>query len=193
MLSRLINGLVTGLIAWSVTQSKWIALVVFGVTAGLSSNKFKWIEEITKTIKAEVDKAKNASTGATNSTTTTTTTTTANQQSTPTMQSAAAKMAAKLATNFPPKQAVPEMLESKNEAAEHARTLQVNVAGTSRVSSSSIRRDDGNGRKMEGFRLSQPLQRLLRGFCAMRSLSRRSSMNGESLTSPHQDARSKQQ
>ena len=119
MLSRLINGLVTGLIAWSVTQSKWIALVVFGVTAGLSSNKFKWIEEITKTIKAEVDKAKNASTGATNSTTTTTT---ANQQSTPTMQSAAAKMAAKPATNFPPKQAVPEMLESKNDAAGHNRT-----------------------------------------------------------------------
>ncbi len=119
MLSRLINGLVTGLIAWSVTQSKWIALVVFGVTAGLSSNKFKWIEEITKTIKAEVDKAKNASTGATN---TTTTTTTVNQQSTPTMQSAAAKMAAKIAANFSPKQAVPEMLESKNDAAGHART-----------------------------------------------------------------------
>lgn len=119
MLSRLINGLVTGLIAWSVTQSKWIALVVFGVTAGLSSNKFKWIEEITKTIKAEVDKARNASTGATNSTNTTTT---ANQQSTPTMQSAAARMAAKLATNLSPKHAVPEMLESQNEAVGHART-----------------------------------------------------------------------
>ena len=58
MLSRLINGLIAGLIAWSVTHSKWIALVVFGATAGLSSNKFKWAEEIVKTIKEEAGKAK---------------------------------------------------------------------------------------------------------------------------------------
>ena len=109
MLSRLINGLVTGLIAWSVTQSKWIALAVFGVTAGMSSNKFKWIEEITKTIKAEVDKAKNASTAA-------------NQPSQSTPQSVAAKLAAKLASNLSPKRAVPEILESNNDAVGHART-----------------------------------------------------------------------
>ena len=116
MLSRLINGLITGLIAWSVTHSKWVALAVFGATAGLSSSKFKWVEEITKTIKAEVDKVKNASQTPADTTTAT------NQQSPPTSQSAATKLAAKLATKLSPKHAVPAMLESKNDAAGYART-----------------------------------------------------------------------
>ena len=119
MLSRLLNGLIVGLITWSVTQSKWIALVAFGATAGLSSNKFKWAEQITTAIKDEVDKAKNASTTATS---TTTATTTANQQSTSSLQSAAAKLAAKLAANLSPKHAVPAMLEGRNDSSGHIRT-----------------------------------------------------------------------
>ena len=119
MLSRLINGLVTGLIAWSVTQSKWIALVVFGVTTGLSSNKFKWIEEITKIIKAEVEKAKCASTKAAS---TANTSSTANQEASANAQSAAAKLAAKLATKLSPKHAEPAMLKHQNATTGHART-----------------------------------------------------------------------
>ena len=112
MLSRLINGLIAGLIAWSVTHSEWIALVVFGATAGLSSNKFKWAEEIVKTIKEEAGKAKDASS------------TSSNQQKISGMQSAAAKIAAsltaKVATNTTPKHAAPAMLKHKNDTPGYA-------------------------------------------------------------------------
>ena len=114
MLSRLINGLIAGLIAWSVTHSEWIALVVFGATAGLSSNKFKWAEEIVKTIKEEAGKAKDASTTSTS------------QPSPSGMQSAAAKLAAslaaKVAPNMSPKHAVPAMLKHKNDPGGITRT-----------------------------------------------------------------------
>ncbi len=62
MLSRLINGVIAALIAWSVTHNKWVALVVFGVAAGLSSNKFKWVDEIVKAIRDEAAKSKNPAT-----------------------------------------------------------------------------------------------------------------------------------
>ena len=61
MLSRLINGAIAALIAWSFSHSTWITLAVFGATAGLSGNKFKWAEEIVDAIKAEAAKAKNSS------------------------------------------------------------------------------------------------------------------------------------
>ena len=61
MLSRLINGVIAGLIAWSITHSKWVALAVFGAAAGLSSGKHKWAEEIVKSIRDEVAKSKDAS------------------------------------------------------------------------------------------------------------------------------------
>ena len=105
MLSRLINGLIAGLIAWSVTHSEWIALVVFGATAGLSSNKFKWAEEIVKTIKEEAGKAKDASTTSTS------------QPSPSGMQSAAAKLAASL--NISPELAT----RIAENAAQHQQAL----------------------------------------------------------------------
>ena len=127
MLSRLINGLILAWIAWSATNSEWIALLVFGVTAGLSGNKFKWAEEIVKAIKEEASKAKNASSTSTTSTTTSTTSSTATSPQAPSgIQSQAAKMAAtlaaKLGTNLAAKQAAPAMLKHKNDPAGHART-----------------------------------------------------------------------
>ena len=56
MRDRLITGGIAGLIAWSVTQSKWIALAVFGVVAGLSSNKFAWLQQIIDGLKDEIAK-----------------------------------------------------------------------------------------------------------------------------------------
>ena len=126
MLSRLINGLILAWIAWSATNSEWIALLVFGVTAGLSGNKFKWAEEIVKAIKEEASKAKNASSTSTTSTTSTTSSTATSPQAPSGIQSQAAKMAAtlaaKLGTNLAAKQAAPAMLKHKNDPAGHART-----------------------------------------------------------------------
>ena len=114
MLSRLMNGLIAALIAWSVTQSKWIALIVFGATVGLSSNKFKWAEEVVKAIKDEAGKAKNPSPNPTG------------QQSASGAQSAAAKLAAnlaaKVAPHLPVKHAAPAMLKHKKDAAGHSQT-----------------------------------------------------------------------
>ena len=106
MLSRLINGLIAALIARSVTHSNWIALAAFGAVAGLSGNKFKWAEEIVKMIRDEVEKAKNASTNPAEA-----------QQSTPSAQSVAAKLAAKLTTALAPKHPAPAMLKHKSDSA----------------------------------------------------------------------------
>ena len=62
MLTRLTNGAIAAVIAWSVTHNKWVALAVFGVAAGLSSNKFKWVDEIVKAIRDEAAKSKNPAT-----------------------------------------------------------------------------------------------------------------------------------
>ncbi len=113
MLSRLMNGLIAGLIAWSVSHSKWVALAVFGATAGLSSNKFKWAEEIVQAIKDEAAKAKNPTTATTG------------EPTTPDTRSTAAKLAANLAAkvteNLKPhlatKHAAPAMLKLKNQSA----------------------------------------------------------------------------
>ncbi len=123
MLSRLMNGLIAGLIAWSVTHSKWIALAVFAATAGLSSNKFKWAEEVVQAIKDEAAKAKNPTTG------------TPGEQPDP--RSAAAKLAANLAAkvteNLKPhlatKHAAPGMLKLKNQSA-HAVADKTSVTST---------------------------------------------------------------
>ena len=127
MPSRLINGAVAALIAWSVTNSKWIALVVFGVAAGLSSNKFKWFDEIVKAIKDEVAKAKNASSSPSAATSTST-------QSSDAAQSPAAKLAAnlkaKVLANIAAKQGAPSMLKNKNDAAGYARTDKISMAST---------------------------------------------------------------
>ena len=58
MRQRLINGAIAGVIAWSVTQSKWIALTVFGVAASLSSNKFEWFDQVVNGLKEEFEKQK---------------------------------------------------------------------------------------------------------------------------------------
>ncbi len=109
MLSRLINGAIAALIAWSVTHSTWIALAVFGVTAGLSGNKFTWAEEVVQAIKDEACKAKNAKPDEDKN------------QSTPRAQSVAVKLAAQLAAKVAPnltsKQMVPAMLKHKNDSA----------------------------------------------------------------------------
>ena len=107
MLSRLINGLIAALIAWSMTHSKWISLAIFGATAGLSGNKFKWAEEIAQKIKNEACKAKNASSTPTG------------QQSAPAQSTAAkiaANLAAKVAANLAAKPAAPAMLKQKSDS-----------------------------------------------------------------------------
>ena len=103
MLSRLINGIIGGIIAWSVSHSTWVALAVFGAAAGLSSGKHKWADEIVKSIKDEVAKSKDAS----NQT---------NPQSTVCVKSSVAKLAAKLTTKLVPKPAMPAMLKHKNDS-----------------------------------------------------------------------------
>ena len=127
MPTRLINGAVAALIAWSVTNSKWIALVVFGVAAGLSSNKFKWFDEIVKAIKDEVAKAKNASSSPSAATS-------ASTQPSGAAQTPAAKLAAslkaKVLANIAAKQGAPSMLKHKNDAAGHARADKVLMAST---------------------------------------------------------------
>ena len=107
MLSRLINGAIAALIAWSATHSKWIALAIFGATAGLSGNKFKWAEEIAQSIKNEACKAKNALPTPTG------------QQSTPAQSTAAkiaANLAAKVAANLVTKPVAPAMLKQKSDS-----------------------------------------------------------------------------
>ena len=104
MISKLINGLIGGFIAWSVTHSTWIALAVFGATAGLSSNKYKWADEIVKSIKDELAKSKDAASTPTSA------------QSTPGTQSSVAKLAAKLTTKLVPKHAMPAMLKHKSDS-----------------------------------------------------------------------------
>jgi regulator of protease activity HflC (stomatin/prohibitin superfamily) len=53
---RLIHGGIAALIAWGVTHSSWVTLAVFGIAAGLSNDKFKWLDEILKGLKDEYDK-----------------------------------------------------------------------------------------------------------------------------------------
>ncbi len=127
MPARLINGAVAALIAWSVTHSKWIALVAFGVAAGLSSKKFKWFDEIVKAIKDELAKAKNASSAPSSETA-------ASTQSSDAVQSSAAKLAAslkaKVLANIAAKQGAPSMLKNKNDAAGYARTDKISMVST---------------------------------------------------------------
>jgi regulator of protease activity HflC (stomatin/prohibitin superfamily) len=112
MQSRLIAGLVAALIAWSVTHSRWIALFAFGLAAGQRGSKYKWIDDLYATIKAEVCKAQNASKSGTNP------------------QSAAARLAAKVAANLNPKRAETGMLKHNNDAA--------GLAGTDKTSMPSV-------------------------------------------------------
>jgi len=127
MLTRIINGAIAALIAWSVTQSKWIALVVFGVAAGLSSNKFKWIDEIVKAIKDELAKAKNASSSPSAATPTST-------QAPDAAQTSAAKLAAnlkaKVLDNIAARQGAPAMLTHKNDPVGYARNDKISMAST---------------------------------------------------------------
>jgi|GEM_PF-30337 len=127
MLTRIINGAIAALIAWSVTQSKWIALVVFGVAAGLSSNKFKWIDEIVKAIKDELAKAKNASSSPSAATPTST-------QAPDAAQTSAAKLAAnlkaKVLANIAARQGAPAMLTHKNDPVGYARNDKISMAST---------------------------------------------------------------
>jgi len=53
---RLITGVVAGLIAWGVSHSLWVALAAFGVVAGLSGDKRKWMDEIVRGIEDEIAK-----------------------------------------------------------------------------------------------------------------------------------------
>jgi regulator of protease activity HflC (stomatin/prohibitin superfamily) len=57
MLNRLINGAIAAAIAWSVTNSKFVALIAFGAGAGLSGNKWDWWKEISDGLKKEAEKA----------------------------------------------------------------------------------------------------------------------------------------
>ena len=127
MPNRLINGVVAALIAWSVTHSKWIALVVFGVAAGLSSNKFKWFDEIVKAIKDEAAKAKSASSSPSEASPKST-------QLSGAAQTPAAKLAAslkaKVLANIAAKQGALSMLKNKNDAAGDARTDNISMAST---------------------------------------------------------------
>ena len=127
MLTRIINGAIAALIAWSVTQSKWIALVVFGVAAGLSSNKFKWIDEIVKAIKDELAKAKNASSSPSAATPTST-------QAPDAAQTSAAKLAAnlkaKVLDNIAARQGAPAMLTHKSDPVGYARNDKISMAST---------------------------------------------------------------
>ena len=109
-----------------MTGSGWIALAVFGAAAGLSSNKFNWADEIVKSIKDEVAKAKNSTANA------------GNTQSAPGGESVAAKMAAnlaaKMATKLAPhlstKHTAPAMLKHKDDAAGRARTDKTSMNST---------------------------------------------------------------
>ncbi len=56
MRDRLITGVVAGLITWAVSHSVWMALVAFGVVAGLSGDKRKWMDEIVRGIEDEIAK-----------------------------------------------------------------------------------------------------------------------------------------
>ena len=56
MRDRLIHGGIAALIVWGVTHSTWLTLAAFGVAAGLSNDKFKWLDEILKGLKDEYDK-----------------------------------------------------------------------------------------------------------------------------------------
>ena len=56
MRDRLITGVVAGLIAWGVSHSLWVALAAFGVVAGLSGDKRKWMDEIVRGIEDEIAK-----------------------------------------------------------------------------------------------------------------------------------------
>ncbi len=56
MKDRLIIGAIAALIAWGATHSKWVALAVFGVAAGLSGKKVGWLQEIIDGIKDEIAK-----------------------------------------------------------------------------------------------------------------------------------------
>ena len=103
MLSKIINGIIGGLITWSITHSTWVALAVFGAAAGLSSGKHKWADEIVKSIKDEVAKSKDASDRT-------------RVQSTVSVKSSVAKLAAKLTTKLVPKHAVPAMLKHKSDS-----------------------------------------------------------------------------
>ena len=127
MPTRLINGAVAALIAWSVTHSKWIALVVFGVAAGLSSNKFKWFDEIVKAIKDEAAKAKSASSSPSEASP-------KSAQPSGAAQTPAAKLAAslkaKVLANIAAKQGALAMLKNKNDAAGDARTANISMAST---------------------------------------------------------------
>ena len=127
MLTRLINGAIAALIAWSVTHSNWIALIVFGVAAGLSSNKFKWAEEIVKTIKDEAAKAKNASCPSS-------TVSSAGTQPSAGATTPAAKLAASLKAtvlaNIAAKQGAPSMLKHKNDVAGNASIDKTSMAST---------------------------------------------------------------
>lgn len=60
MTNRLINGAIASAIAWSVTHSKFVALIAFGAAAGLSGNKWDWWKEISEGLKKEAEKAKAA-------------------------------------------------------------------------------------------------------------------------------------
>jgi len=53
---RLIHGGIAALIAWGITHSSWVTIAVFGIAAGLSNDKFKWLDEILKGLKDEYDK-----------------------------------------------------------------------------------------------------------------------------------------
>ena len=56
MKDRLIIGAIAALIAWGATRSKWVAVVAFGIAAGLSGNKLGWLREIIDGIKDEIAK-----------------------------------------------------------------------------------------------------------------------------------------
>lgn len=56
MKDRLIHGGIAALIAWGITHSSWVTIAVFGIAAGLSNDKFKWLDEILKGLKDEYDK-----------------------------------------------------------------------------------------------------------------------------------------
>ncbi len=53
---RLIHGFIAAVVVWSFTKSEWITVAAFGVAAGLSNDKFKWLDEILKGLKDEYDK-----------------------------------------------------------------------------------------------------------------------------------------
>jgi regulator of protease activity HflC (stomatin/prohibitin superfamily) len=58
MQDRLVHGVIAAVIAYGVTRSKFVAMIVFGIAAGLSGNKWNWWKEIVDELKKEADKAK---------------------------------------------------------------------------------------------------------------------------------------